>query len=259
MTTAERFLEELNPPQRRAVEQTEGPLLVLAGAGSGKTRVIAHRIAYLIARKGIVPGQILAVTFTNKAAGEMRERVIELLGPRGRGVWVGTFHSACVRMLRQHADRIGYAKNFQIYDTADQLAVIKEGMKALQLDPERYRPSALLGRISWAKNHLVAPAAFQDEASFGVERAAARLYPWYAERLRREQAMDFDDLLLNAVRLFDEQPAVLALYQERLRYLLIDEFQDTNPVQYRWVRLLTARQQNLCVVGDDDQSIYRFR
>ena len=254
-----RFLEMLNPPQRRAVEQTEGALLVLAGAGSGKTRVIAHRIAYLIACKGIVPGQILAVTFTNKAAGEMRNRVIDLLGERGRGVWIGTFHSACVRMLRQHGERLGYAKSFQIYDSADQLAVIKEGMKELQLDPERYRPSAILGRISWAKNHLITPAAFQETAGFGVERSASRVYPWYEERLRRGQAMDFDDLLLNAVRLFEEHPAVLESYLEQLRYLLIDEFQDTNPVQYRWVRLLTTRHNNLCVVGDDDQSIYRFR
>ncbi len=254
------FLNDLNPQQRKAVEQADGPLLVLAGAGSGKTRVIAHRIAYLIASKGVSPAQILAVTFTNKAAGEMRDRVIALLGPRGQGIWVSTFHSAAVRILRQHADRLGYAKSFQIYDTADQLAVVKEGMKELQLDPERHQPSALLGRISWAKNHLLAPAAFQESApSFGVERAAARLYPWYEERLRRGQAMDFDDLLLNAVRLFEAHPAVLELYQERFRYLLIDEFQDTNPVQYRWVRLLTARHPNLCVVGDDDQSIYRFR
>ncbi|HUJ78917.1 MAG TPA: UvrD-helicase domain-containing protein [Nitrospiria bacterium] len=254
------FLDQLNPPQRRAVERTEGPLLVLAGAGSGKTRVIAARIAYLIASKGVLPAQILAVTFTNKAAGEMRERVAHLLGVRSLGVWVSTFHSACVRILRQHADRLGYEKSFQIYDTADQLAVVKEGTKELQLDPERYKPSALLGRISWAKNHLMTPDAFErTAASFGLERAAARLYPWYQERLRRHQAIDFDDLLQLSVRLFDEHPAVLEAYQQRFRYLLIDEFQDTNPVQYRWVRQLTGRHQNLCVVGDDDQSIYRFR
>ncbi len=254
------FLDQLNPPQRRAVEQTEGPLLVLAGAGSGKTRVIAARIAYLISAKGVSPAQILAVTFTNKAAGEMRERVARLLGVRSLGVWVSTFHSACVRILRQHADRLGYAKSFQIYDTADQLMVVKEGIKELQLDPDRYKPSALLGRISWAKNHLLTPQAFeQTAASFGVERAAARLYPWYQEQLRRNQAIDFDDLLQLTVRLFDEHPAVLEAYQQQFRYLLIDEFQDTNPVQYRWVRLLTGRHHNLCVVGDDDQSIYRFR
>jgi DNA helicase-2/ATP-dependent DNA helicase PcrA len=254
------FLDQLNPPQRRAVEQTEGPLLVLAGAGSGKTRVIAARIAYLISARGVLPAQILAVTFTNKAAGEMRERVARLLGVRSLGVWVSTFHSACVRMLRQHADRLGYEKSFQIYDTADQLAVVKEGVRELQLDPDRYKPSALLGRISWAKNHLMTPETFeQTAASFGVERAAARLYPWYQEQLRRNQAIDFDDLLQLTVRLFEEHPAVLEAYQQRFRYLLIDEFQDTNPVQYRWVRLLTGRQHNLCVVGDDDQSIYRFR
>ncbi|MBI3621479.1 MAG: UvrD-helicase domain-containing protein, partial [Nitrospirae bacterium] len=254
------FLEQLNPPQRRAVEQTEGPLLVLAGAGSGKTRVIAARIAYLISAKGVSPAQILAVTFTNKAAGEMRERVARLLGVRSLGVWVSTFHSACVRILRQHADRLGYEKSFQIYDTADQLAVVKEGVRELQLDPDRYKPSALLGRISWAKNHLMTPETYgQTAASFGVERAAARLYPWYQEQLRRNQAIDFDDLLQLTVRLFEEHPAVLEAYQQRFRYLLIDEFQDTNPVQYRWVRLLTGRQHNLCVVGDDDQSIYRFR
>jgi DNA helicase-2/ATP-dependent DNA helicase PcrA len=254
------FLDQLNPPQRRAVEQTEGPLLVLAGAGSGKTRVIAARIAHLIAAKGVLPAQILAVTFTNKAAGEMRERVARLLGVRSLGVWVSTFHSACVRILRQHADRLGYEKSFQIYDTADQLAVVKEGVKELQLDPDRYKPSALLGRISWAKNHLMTPAAFErTAASFGLERAAARLYPWYQDRLRQNQAIDFDDLLQLTVRLFEEHPAVLDAYQERFRYLLIDEFQDTNPVQYRWIRLLTGRHQNLCVVGDDDQSIYRFR
>jgi DNA helicase-2/ATP-dependent DNA helicase PcrA len=254
------FLGTLNPPQRRAVEQTEGPLLVLAGAGSGKTRVIAARIAHLIAAKGVLPAQILAVTFTNKAAGEMRERVAKVLGARSLGIWVTTFHSACVRILRQHADRLGYEKSFQIYDTADQLAVVKEGIKELQLDPDRYKPSALLGRISWAKNHLMTPSAFeQTAASFGLERAAARLYPWYQERLRQHQSIDFDDLLQLTVRLFEEHPAVLDAYQERFRYLLIDEFQDTNPVQYRWVRLLTGRHQNLCVVGDDDQSIYRFR
>jgi ATP-dependent DNA helicase UvrD/PcrA len=254
------FLEQLNPPQRRAVEQTDGPLLVLAGAGSGKTRVIAARIAHLIAAKGVLPAQILAVTFTNKAAGEMRERVAKLLGVRSLGVWISTFHSACVRILRQHADRLGYEKSFQIYDTADQLAVVKEGVRELQLDPDRYKPSALLGRISWAKNHLMTPSAFEQTAgSFGLERAAARLYPWYQDRLRQNQAIDFDDLLQLTVRLFEEHPAVLDIYQERFRYLLIDEFQDTNPVQYRWVRLLTGRRQNLCVVGDDDQSIYRFR
>ena len=254
------FLEQLNPPQRLAVERTEGPLLVLAGAGSGKTRVIAARIAYLIAAKGVLPAQILAVTFTNKAAGEMRERVAHLLGVRSLGVWVSTFHSACVRILRQHADRLGYEKSFQIYDTADQLAVVKEGIKVLQLDPDRYKPSALLGRISWAKNHLMTPEAFErTAASFGLERASARLYPWYQERLRQHQAIDFDDLLQLTVRLFEAHPTVLEAYQQRFRYLLIDEFQDTNPVQYRWVRLLTGRHQNLCVVGDDDQSIYRFR
>jgi DNA helicase-2/ATP-dependent DNA helicase PcrA len=254
------FLEQLNPPQRRAVEQTEGPLLVLAGAGSGKTRVIAARIAHLIAAKGVLPAQILAVTFTNKAAGEMRERVSRLLGVRSLGIWVSTFHSACVRILRQHADRLGYERSFQIYDTADQLAVIKEGVRELQLDPDRYKPSALLGRISWAKNHLMTPAEFErTAASFGLERAAARLYPWYQDRLRQNQAIDFDDLLQLTVRLFEEHPAVLDAYQERFRYLLIDEFQDTNPVQYRWVRLLSGRHKNLCVVGDDDQSIYRFR
>jgi DNA helicase-2/ATP-dependent DNA helicase PcrA len=254
------FLDQLNPPQRRAVERTEGPLLVLAGAGSGKTRVIAARIAHLIAAKGVLPAQILAVTFTNKAAGEMRERVSRLLGVRSLGIWVSTFHSACVRILRQHADRLGYERSFQIYDTADQLAVVKEGVKELQLDPDRYKPSALLGRISWAKNHLMTPAGFErTAASFGLERAAARLYPWYQDRLRRNQAIDFDDLLQLTVRLFEEHPAVLDAYQERFRYLLIDEFQDTNPVQYRWVRLLSGRHKNLCVVGDDDQSIYRFR
>ena len=254
------FLSDLNPQQRRAVEQTEGPLLILAGAGSGKTRVIAYRVAYLIAVKGISPAQILAVTFTNKAAGEMRDRVVELLGPRGQGVWVSTFHSACVRMLRQHAERLGYAKNFQIYDTADQLAVIKEGIRELELDGDRYKPTALLGRISWAKNHLVMPAAYQSTAqSFGIERVTGRIYPWYQTRLQRDRAMDFDDLLLLTVKLFEEHPMVLQSYQEQFRYFLIDEFQDTNSVQYRWVRLLTARDRNLCVVGDDDQSIYRFR
>jgi DNA helicase-2/ATP-dependent DNA helicase PcrA len=254
------FLDALNPPQRQAVEQTEGPLLILAGAGSGKTRVIAYRIAYLIACKGVAPAQILAVTFTNKAAGEMRSRVVELLGPRGQGVWVSTFHSACVRILRQHADRLGYDKSFQIYDTADQIALVKEGIGELQIDPDRYKPTALLGRISWAKNHLLTPSAYQDSAQpFGLEKAAARLYPWYQARLQRNQSMDFDDLLLLSVRLFEEHSAVLESYRTQFRYVLIDEFQDTNPVQYRWIRLLTGRHQNLCVVGDDDQSIYRFR
>ena len=254
------LLSGLNPPQREAVVHAGGPLLVLAGAGSGKTRVITHRIAYLIHALGVDPYRILAVTFTNKAAREMRERVEALLDRDCRGLWVRTFHSACARILRAHADRIGYGADFAIYDGRDQKALIRSCLADAEIDPKRYSPEGIHARISRAKNELVGPEEFAGRAAeFGPEAKAAAVYPLYQQRLRENNAVDFDDLLYLTVRLFEKDPEVLALYQERFLHVLVDEYQDTNRAQYRLVRLLTARHRNLCVVGDDDQSIYSWR
>jgi DNA helicase-2/ATP-dependent DNA helicase PcrA len=254
------MLDDLNPAQRAAVVHTEGPLLILAGAGSGKTRVITYRIARLIASRHVHPAQILAVTFTNKAAGEMKDRVERLLGPAGRGVWVSTFHSACVRILRTHAERLSYPREFVIYDSADQLALIRECARSLGINEDVYKPQAIARRISDLKNALVAPESFRGQAqSFGMDHAVAEAYLRYQDRLRSAGALDFDDLLMQTVRLFERAPDVLAGYHRQFRYLLVDEYQDTNFAQYRLVRLLAGERANLCVVGDDDQSIYAFR
>ncbi|MEO5657115.1 MAG: UvrD-helicase domain-containing protein, partial [Nitrospiria bacterium] len=257
MTT---FLNDLNPPQREAVLHGDGPLLILAGAGSGKTRVIAYRIAHLIAERGVWPSQILAVTFTNKAAGEMKERVGRLLGASARGLWVSTFHSACVRILRSHADRLGYPKEFVIYDSGDQAALIRECVRALSINEDVYKPQAIARRISDLKNRLTTPETYRGEAEgFGIEDKVAQVYALYRDRLRTAAAWDFDDLLMQAVALFERAPDVLQGYQRQFRYLMVDEYQDTNHAQYRLVRLLAGERANLCVVGDDDQSIYAFR
>ena len=257
---AERIVSRLNPEQARAVTTTEGPLLILAGAGSGKTRVLAHRIAYLMGVKGVRPWQILAVTFTNKAANEMRERILGLVGEPGREVAMGTFHSLCARVLRRHGTAVGVDQRFTVYDTDDQTGVMKQVLRDLELQGTgELRPAAVLSAVSRWKNDLMDPAAATTAAQGYVEQVYARAYVRYAARLKEAGALDFDDLLNEAVRLFDEAPDVLRHYQERWRYLHVDEYQDTNRAQYLWVRQLAQRHHNLAVVGDDDQSIYSWR
>ena len=253
----------LNERQQEAVQQTEGPLLVLAGAGSGKTRVLTCRIGYLI-EQGVMPWQILAITFTNKAAGEMRERVDALLSARfgaeaGSGVFVSTFHSMCVRILRRDIERLGYARDFSIYDADDQRTLMRQVIKSLSLDTKMYRERAMLNLISGLKNEMRDWESYRDEASDYYERNVAKVYEAYQAALRKNNALDFDDLLLLVVELFQKCPEVLAGWQERFHYIMIDEYQDTNAVQFEIVRMLSARYKNLCVVGDDDQSIYKFR
>ena len=257
---AERIVSRMNPEQARAVTATDGPLLILAGAGSGKTRVLAHRVAYLIGVKAVKPWQILAVTFTNKAAAEMRERILALVGEGGRDVAMGTFHALCARVLRRDGQAIGIPPRFTIYDTDDQSGIMKQVLRDLELQGTgELRPAAVLGAVSRWKNELVGPAEAAERAQGYLEQQFAKAYARYAERLTAAGALDFDDLLNEAVRLFDEAPQALAHYQERWRYLHIDEYQDTNRAQYLWVRHLAARHRNLAVVGDDDQSIYSWR
>jgi DNA helicase II / ATP-dependent DNA helicase PcrA len=247
----------LNKEQKEAVCCTEGPLLILAGAGSGKTRVITHRIAYLI-ETGVRPWEILALTFTNKAAGEMRRRVEELVGST-RGMWVTTFHAAAARILRSHASVLGYKTTFVIYDQADQLNVVKNVMKQLNMDDSRLKPRGILAAISRSKNELIDADNFSEQADNYYLRNVARVFRGYQERLLLNNAVDFDDLLLLVVNLFHRHPDILSEYQQKFRYILVDEYQDTNRAQYQIIKLLAAKHQNLCVVGDDDQSIYQFR
>ena len=249
----------LNGPQRAAVECTEGPLLVLAGAGSGKTRVLTYRIAHILEDLDVAPWEILAITFTNKAAAEMRERLQGLVGPRSRGMWVSTFHSMCVRMLRADAELLGFSKSFTIYDTDDQKRLYKEIMAELDIDPKRFPVNALMNRISTAKNELKAPGVFAKEANDPVGKVAARVYERLQERLKQANAFDFDDLLLYAYLLLKNHPEVLEAYQLRFRYIMVDEYQDTNHAQYEITRLLAEQHGNIMVVGDDDQSIYSWR
>ena len=252
--------DTLNDNQKEAVFHTEGPLLILAGAGSGKTRVLTHRIAYLIEEKGVNPWNILAITFTNKAAGEMRERVDQLVGFGSESIWVSTFHSTCVRILRRYIDRIGYDTNFTIYDTDDQKTLMKEVIRQLQLDPKRYKERTLLGAISSAKDEMMTPEEYELDAAGDYGRQQiAKVYREYEKQMRANNALDFDDLLVKTVQLLETQPEILEYYQERFRYIMVDEYQDTNTVQFRFVSLLARRYRNLCVVGDDDQSIYKFR
>jgi DNA helicase-2/ATP-dependent DNA helicase PcrA len=254
-----RLLQGLNEEQRQAVQTTEGPLLVLAGAGSGKTRVLTHRVAYLMEVKKILPWNILAVTFTNKAAREMRERVGQLVGPMAEEMWIGTFHSVCVRILRRESHHLGYAPAFSILDPQDQLAVVKQVLRELNLDPNRFEPRSLLAAISHAKNELLTAERYEAQAGNLFQKTVSRVYQLYQRRLAANQAMDFDDLILLTVRLFQENPEVLEAYQRRFQYIHIDEYQDTNRAQYLLVRMLAERHQNICVVGDADQSIYRWR
>lgn len=252
--------DTLNEPQREAVFHTEGPLLILAGAGSGKTRVLTHRIAYLIEEQGVNPWNILAITFTNKAAGEMRDRVDQLVGFGSESIWVSTFHSMCVRILRRHIELLGYDTNFTIYDTDDQKTLMKDVCKLLEIDTKRFRERALMSAISQAKNELITPEEFRLNAGGDfAQKKIADVYEEYEKQLRANNALDFDDLLLKTVQLFQTQKDVLEYYQERFRYMMVDEYQDTNTVQFELIRLLAAKYRNLCVVGDDDQSIYKFR
>jgi DNA helicase-2/ATP-dependent DNA helicase PcrA len=250
----------LNPPQWEAVQHSDGPLLILAGAGSGKTRVITYRIAHLIRVRGVPAEHILAVTFTNKAAEEMRQRVDSLLGAPGHAVWMSTFHSACAHILRREAGIARLSPHFVIYDTTDQLTLIKRCVQELEIHQELYSPQQLMRRISTLKNDLVDPETFVREAGdFGLEEKVARVYPLYQRHLRDNAAVDFDDLLMITVQLLRRHDNVLERYQKRLRYILVDEYQDTNMAQYHLLHLLAAKHRNLCVVGDDDQSVYRFR
>ena len=251
---------QLNAPQWEAVQHTEGPVLILAGAGSGKTRVITHRIAHLIRNCGVGAEQILAVTFTNKAAQEMRQRVHGLLGASGLPLWLSTFHAACARLLRREADHLELSPNFVIYDAADQLSLVKQCVRDLELADDLYAPQQIRRRISTLKNDLVEAEAFQREAQeFGLDAAVARVYGVYQTRLRENNALDFDDLLMLTVQMLRRHDAIRQRYQHRLRYLMVDEYQDTNMAQYHLLNLLAAEHRNLCVVGDDDQSVYRFR
>ena len=252
--------DTLNPPQREAVAQTEGPVLILAGAGSGKTRVLTHRIAYLMDEKGVNPWNILAITFTNKAAQEMRERVDKLVGFGSESIWVSTFHSACVRILRRHIDNLGYDTNFTIYDTDDQKSLMKDVCRKMNIDTKIYKERSLLAQISHAKDELLTPDDMEMKAAgdYNMKKVAS-VYREYQAALRKNNALDFDDLIVKTVELFEKCGAVLEYYQERFKYIMVDEYQDTNTAQFKFISLLAQRYQNLCVVGDDDQSIYKFR
>ncbi len=252
--------DKLNEPQREAVYHTDGPLLILAGAGSGKTRVLTHRIAYLIEERNVNPWNILAITFTNKAAEEMRERVDSLVGFGSESIWVSTFHSMCVRILRRFIDRLGYDNRFTIYDTDDQKTLMKEVCKKVAIDTKVFKERSLMSAISSAKNELILPDEFELNAGGDFAKLKiAKVYREYEAQLKANNALDFDDLLVKTVQLLQTQPDVLENYQERFRYIMVDEYQDTNTVQFQLVRLLAGKYRNLCVVGDDDQSIYKFR
>ncbi|ADV95650.1 MULTISPECIES: DNA helicase PcrA [Bacillus] len=253
------LLSGLNPVQQEAVKTTDGPLLLMAGAGSGKTRVLTHRIAYLMAEKHVAPWNILAITFTNKAAREMKERVESILGPGADDIWISTFHSMCVRILRRDIDRIGINRNFSILDTADQLSVIKGILKERNLDPKKFDPRSILGTISSAKNELTEPEEFSKAAGGYYDQVVSDVYADYQKKLLKNQSLDFDDLIMTTIKLFDRVPEVLEFYQRKFQYIHVDEYQDTNRAQYMLVKQLAERFQNLCVVGDSDQSIYRWR
>ncbi|MGD6777645.1 DNA helicase PcrA [Sutcliffiella horikoshii] len=256
---SQRLLEGLNPMQKEAVKKTDGPLLIMAGAGSGKTKVLTHRIAYLMAEKQVAPWNILAITFTNKAAREMKERVEKLLGPAAEDIWISTFHSMCVRILRRDIDRIGMNRNFTILDTTDQLSVIKNILKDRNIDPKKFEPRTILGTISSAKNELMNPEQYAKQPLGPYEQQVAEIYTDYQKRLKKNQALDFDDLIMTTIHLFKRVPEVLEYYQRKFQYIHVDEYQDTNRAQYTLVNLLADRLKNLCVVGDSDQSIYRWR
>src|SRR5690625_4593387 len=252
-------IRNLNREQQQAVEATEGPVLVMAGAGSGKTRVLTHRIAYLIATGKAAPWNILAITFTNKAAREMQDRVGALVGATGTAIWVSTFHSMCVRILRREIERIGYRSNVTILDSADQLSVVNMCLKEMNMDTKRFDPRALLSAISTQKNELVSAEQYASSASDYYRTNVAEVYQLYQKKLRTNNSLDFDDLIMKTIELFRTEPEVLAYYQQRFQYIHVDEYQDTNHAQYQLCRMLAAKHQRICVVGDSDQSIYRWR
>ncbi|WAA11337.1 DNA helicase PcrA [Fervidibacillus albus] len=254
-----RLLNGLNKEQQQAVKTTEGPLLIMAGAGSGKTRVLTHRIAYLLVEKGVNPYNVLAITFTNKAAREMKERITALLGGTGEDMWISTFHSMCVRILRRDIDRIGINRNFTILDTSDQLSVIKGILKDQNIDPKKYDPRGILGTISGAKNELKDAKAFSNQMGNYYEKLVSSVFEEYEKRLLKNHALDFDDLIMKTILLFERVPEVLEYYQNKFQYIHVDEYQDTNKAQYKLVSLLAQKFENLCVVGDSDQSIYGWR
>ena len=252
-------IARLNPEQRKAVEDTEGPLLIMAGAGSGKTRVLTHRIAYLISTRKAPPWAILAITFTNKAAREMQERVSKLVGAEGRDIWVSTFHSMCVRILRRDIERIGFTSNFSILDSTDQLSVIRAIMKEQNIDTKKFEPKAIQAMISAAKNELITPQKYEQNSKDYFEGIVAKVYVKYQQRLRSNNSLDFDDLIMKTIELFKDVPDVLDFYQKKFKYIHVDEYQDTNRAQYMLCKLLAADHHRICVVGDSDQSIYRWR
>src|SRR5881275_3129052 len=259
VASPEQYLADLNPAQREAVLATEGPLLVIAGAGSGKTRVLTYRVAHLINAIGAKPNEILAITFTNKAAGEMKERLEHLLGGSSRGLWVLTFHAACGRILRREAQRLGYRSNVTIYDQADQIRLVKQCLEELERDPKRFTPRGIHNQISQAKNQLIQPDEYASRVQSFYDQTVADVYQLYQRRLFASNAVDFDDLLMLTVDVLERFPDVREKWQKAFRYILVDEYQDTNHAQYRLLQLLAEKHQNLCAVGDPDQSIYAFR
>src|SRR6266540_1303160 len=259
VASPERYLADLNPAQREAVLTTDGPLLVIAGAGSGKTRVLTHRVAHLLATQGVKPNEILAITFTNKAAGEMRERLERMLGGVARAIWILTFHSACGRILRREAQRLGYRSNFTIYDQADQVRLVKQCLEELERDPKRFTPRGIHSVISREKNNLVGPVAFRERVSSFYDQTVADVYELYQRKLFTSNAVDFDDLLYLTVDVLERFPEARERWRKAFRYVLVDEYQDTNHAQYRLLQLLASEHRNLCAVGDPDQSIYAFR
>ena len=259
VASPERYLADLNPAQREAVLATEGPLLVVAGAGSGKTRVLTYRVAHLLNACAVKPNEILAITFTNKAAGEMRERIEAAVGPKARAIWILTFHSACGRILRREAPRLGYRSNFTIYDQADQIRLVKQCLEELERDPKRFVPRGIHSQISAAKNQLIGPEAYRERVASFYDQTVADVYELYQRRLFASNAVDFDDLLMLTVQVLERFPEARERWQKAFRYILVDEYQDTNHAQYRLLQLLAEKHRNVCAVGDPDQSIYAFR
>src|SRR2546429_6835928 len=259
VTSPDAYLADLNPAQREAVLETEGPLLVIAGAGSGKTRVLTHRVAHLISACGVKPNEILAITFTNKAAGEMRTRLEGLLGNVARAIWILTFHAACGRILRREAPRLGYKSNFTIYDQADQVRLVRQCLEDLERDPKRFVPRGIHAQISNAKNQLVGPDEYLSRVSSFYDQTVAEVYQLYQRRLHGSNAVDFDDLLMLTVEVLERFPEARKRWQKAFRYVLVDEYQDTNHAQYRLLQLLAAEHRNICAVGDPDQSVYGWR
>src|SRR5881397_4333125 len=259
VASPEQYLADLDPAQREAVLATEGPLLVIAGAGSGKTRVLTYRVAHLINAVGAKPNEILAITFTNKAAGEMKERLQRLLGASGRGLWILTFHAACGRILRREAQRLGYRSNFTIYDQADQIRLVKQCLEELERDPKRFTPRGIHDQISRAKNRLVGPGEYAERVQSFYDQTVADAYGLYQRRLFQSNAVDFDDMLMLTVDVLERFPEAREKWQTAFRYILVDEYQDTNHAQYRLLQLLAQQHGNVFAVGDPDQSVYGWR